>query len=71
MRYLILILPFLFIGCSDKLVLVSAYEKENFSHERMLFSPMDVRDEFEGHLFGVRESAVGGESSFSGGCGCK
>jgi len=71
MRYLILILPFLFIGCSEKLVRVSAYEKENFSHERMLFSPMDVRDEFEGHLFGVRESAVGGESSFSGGCGCK
>jgi len=71
MRYLVFILPLLFLGCSKKLVRVETYEKENFAKERMQFSPMSVRDEFEGHLFGIRESAVGGESSFSGGCGCK
>ena len=70
-KYLVLILPFIFSACSDKLIRVASYEKENFSKDRMLFSPLEVRDEFEGHLFGIRESAVGGESSFTGGCGCK
>jgi len=62
---------FLFTGCSEKLVRVMPYEKENFAKDIMKLSPLDERQEQEGHIFLIREASAGGDSAFQGGCGCR
>ncbi|QWR76223.1 DUF4266 domain-containing protein [Candidatus Magnetomonas plexicatena] len=58
-------------SCSEKLAIVKPYEREFFAEDRMFFSPMEGRSEWEGHVFLVKEAAQGGEGSFQGGCGCR
>lgn len=68
----ILVLCFFFLsGCSEHLVRVAAYEKGSFADQKMSLAPLEQRLEHEGHIFLIRESSAGGDSSFQGGCGCR
>lgn len=73
--FFILFLPLLacvsLSACSQKLAVVSPFEREYFAQDKMFFSPVESRAEFEGHVFLIREASAGGESSFQGGCGCR
>lgn len=72
MKYTIFIVAvLLFNGCSEKLVRVMPYEKENFAMIKMSLSPLAERSEQEGHILLIREASAGGDSSFQGGCGCR
>jgi len=70
-KMLLLVFVIIFTGCSDKLVRVMPYEKENFAEDKMSYSPLADRSEQEGHVFLIREASAGGESAFQGGCGCR
>lgn len=69
--FVLLILFAGLMGCAEKLAIVKPYEKEYFSQDKMLYSPMPAKVEQEGHVFLIREASAGGESSFQGGCGCR
>jgi len=71
MKYILIASLLLLSGCSDKLVRVMPYEKEYFAEDKMSLSPLPERAEQEGHIFLIRESSAGGDSSFQGGCGCR
>ena len=71
MKYILIASLLLLSGCSDKLIRVMPYEKEYFAEDKMSLSPLAERAEQEGHIFLIRESSAGGDSSFQGGCGCR
>jgi len=68
---IILTLIFSVAGCSEKFVRIMPYEKEAFSNDKMLFSPIESRSEFNDHIYSIREATQGGTSSLQGGCGCR
>ncbi len=57
-------------SCSE-LAIVKPYEREYLAEDRMFFSPLEGRAEWEGHVFLIKEASQGGGGSFQGGCGCK
>ena len=61
----------LLAACSASLERVLPYERGAFAEDKMLFSPIGARAEFEGHVFGIREGSRGGTGTPEGGCGCK
>lgn len=69
--FLALILSIMTASCSSSLDLVKPYEKEAFSRDKMLITPMPLKTEYEEHILSIREASQGGGSSFQGGCGCK
>lgn len=58
-------------ACSSRLVRVQPYEREYLAQDKMLFVPSQAKAAFDEHVFSIRESSRGGESSFQGGCGCR
>lgn len=69
--FMLLVLLAGLTACAERLAIVKPFEKEYFSQEKMLYTPMPARVEQEGHVFLIREASAGGESSFQGGCGCR
>lgn len=68
---IVLLLSLLASACSGRLDRVRPYEKEAFSRDKMLMTPMPMKAEYEEHILSIREASQGGGSSFQGGCGCK
>jgi hypothetical protein len=68
---LVIITLVVLTSCSESLVIVKPYEREFLAEDRMFFSPIEGRAEWEGHVFLVKEAAQGGEGTFQGGCGCR
>ncbi len=69
MKYIFLVLPILFFGCSQN---VSSWQKETLSKSQMQESGgHTLLKSVKGQIFISKEASRGGNGAGGGGCGCK
>lgn len=64
------LLMVLLAGCARLLPDVKPYEREQLADPIMSFSRDPISDQYQAHVYDVREGARGATITQGGGCGC-